>query len=111
MDNPNKPKRKDIIIAALTSVVITGALAFSYIQGSAAEVSESATPHYAVSTNIESDSQSNSEESVYICTGSHASKYHRHSNCRGLNNCKSEIKSVTRSTAQKQGHSACKICY
>lgn len=66
MDNQNKPKRKDIIIAALTSVVITGALAFSYIQSNAAEVSESATPNYTISTSIESDSQSNSEESVYI---------------------------------------------
>lgn len=43
---------------------------------------------------------------VYICTGKYAKKYHYKSNCRGLSNCKGEIKSVEYSTI-KNSRSLC----
>lgn len=53
----------------------------------------------------------NKESYVYICTGGYATKYHRYSKCKGLGNCKGEIKKVTESAAIKQGRTRCKICY
>jgi len=50
-------------------------------------------------------------EYVYICTGGYATKYHARPNCRGLNNCKGEVKKITKAQALKQGRTACKICY
>lgn len=48
---------------------------------------------------------------VYICTGKYAKVYHSKKNCRGLNNCKGEIKYITLDQAKDQGKRACKICY
>ena len=54
---------------------------------------------------------SQTSQAVYICTGAYAKTYHSKSNCRGMNACKGQIKKVTLSQAQKEGHRACKICY
>ena len=51
------------------------------------------------------------EETVYVCTGGSATKYHSRSNCRGLGKCKGKIVSMPISQAKKQGRTACKICY
>lgn len=51
------------------------------------------------------------EKDVYICTGKSSVAYHCDLNCKGLNNCKSGIKTVTLKKAKKIGRRACKICY
>ena len=50
------------------------------------------------------------ETTVLICTGKHATKYHK-KKCRGLKNCKAKIKEITLSKAREDGYKECKICY
>ena len=52
-----------------------------------------------------------SNTNVYICTGKSAYSYHNNRNCRGLNRCSSEIKSVSLDYAKSIGRSPCRICY
>lgn len=56
-------------------------------------------PHGGIKTN------------VYICTGKSAYSYHNNRNCRGLNRCSAEIKSVSLDYAKSIGRLPCKICY
>ena len=54
----------------------------------------------------------NKEKRVYICGGKYAKKFHSHSKCRGLNNCKASIyyyDSVKE--AQDAGYEYCRICW
>ena len=55
--------------------------------------------------------QKKAEEKVYICTGKSAKRYHRTSNCRGLNRCSGKIVSISKSAAEKGNRTPCKICY
>lgn len=48
---------------------------------------------------------------VFICTGPDAYSYHNNRNCRGLNKCSKEIKSVTSEYAKSKNRKPCKICY
>lgn len=51
-------------------------------------------------------------QTVYVCGGKYATKYHSRSNCSGLNNCKGGInKYDSQSNAKKSGYTACKICW
>lgn len=51
-------------------------------------------------------------QTVFVCGGKYAAKYHSYSNCSGLNNCKGGIyKYNSQSAASKAGYSACKICW
>ena len=54
---------------------------------------------------------SNSETYVYICTGKTAYAYHKTDDCRGLKNCKGEIKTVTLAQAQQLNRKPCGYCY
>ena len=45
---------------------------------------------------------------VYI---RYAKVYHSNKNCKGLDNCKGEVKLVSLETAKQQGKRACKLCY
>lgn len=63
-----------------------------------------------VSCGKDSNEQS-STQFVYICTGGSATKYHSYKSCKGLGNCKGEIKAVSISAATSQGRTACGICY
>ena len=40
-----------------------------------------------------------------------AQVYHSNKNCKGLDNCKGEVKLVSLETAKQQGKRACKLCY
>lgn len=51
------------------------------------------------------------QTTVYICNGKYATKYHAEEDCRGLNNCKSTISSITKEDAIKKGREECDICY
>ena len=53
----------------------------------------------------------NLEETVYICNGTYATKYHKTKTCGGLNNCKGTITSIDKSDAVKKGRTACLRCY
>lgn len=52
----------------------------------------------------------NASETVYICTGPKAKKYHKTSHCKGLNRCSGTIKSISIAEARKH-YSPCNICY
>lgn len=45
--------------------------------------------------------------SVYICVSRSATKYHYDKDCRGLKNCKHEVKKTTLSEAKKAGYTLC----
>ncbi|WP_330442017.1 hypothetical protein [Flavobacterium sp. C4GT6] len=47
------------------------------------------------------------ESDVYICTGKSSKRYHYNKNCRGLSNCKAEIKEVTLKEAKDKGRTLC----
>ncbi|ESU22824.1 hypothetical protein FEDK69T_17270 [Flavobacterium enshiense DK69] len=48
-----------------------------------------------------------SSANVYICVSPNAKKYHYNENCRGLSNCKHEIKKVSKSEALDKGLGLC----
>ncbi len=52
-----------------------------------------------------------SDANVYICTGPNAKRYHAYRDCRGLNACSADIKSVSVQKAKNMGLTPCKICY
>jgi hypothetical protein len=51
-------------------------------------------------------------QTVYICGGKYATKFHSTSKCSGLNNCKGGIyKYDSQEEAMDEGYSHCKICW
>lgn len=66
-----------------------------------------ATP---INVNANIDQSSHQSKTVYVCTVTYAKSYHAKKNCRGLGNCKGEIKSVTKEKAEEDGRKPCKIC-
>lgn len=50
------------------------------------------------------------DETVLICTGNYATKYHAYE-CHGLQKCKANIIEISKSKAEKKGYKPCKICY
>lgn len=51
-------------------------------------------------------------QKVYIYGGKYATKYHSHSNCSGLNNCKGGLYTYdSQNAASNAGFVACKICW
>lgn len=53
----------------------------------------------------------NVESSVYICTGQYAKAYHKNKNCRGLGNCRGDIKQVSIEETMRMGRIPCESCY
>lgn len=47
---------------------------------------------------------------VYICTGTHATKYHIDKNCKSLSNCKGRVVEMTKGEAVKRHRTPCKLC-
>ena len=47
---------------------------------------------------------------VVICDSPNAKKYHTSSSCRGLNNCKHQIVTVSKIEAQNRGLGCCGWC-
>ena len=58
-----------------------------------------------------SNNNVNGEPTVYVCTGSTASTYHKSNRCSGLNRCSGEIVPVSLSKAKQMGRRPCKKCY
>lgn len=63
------------------------------------------------SEQTKSASQKHKDNIVYVCTGAHATKYHKHKNCKGLRNCKGKVVAVSINDAVTDGRTPCKICY
>jgi len=55
----------------------------------------------------ENSSPANETKIYYICTGNSATKYHRKSDCIGLNNCSKDIIPTT----DVSGREKCNICF
>jgi hypothetical protein len=52
----------------------------------------------------------NIENVVYICTGRFSKKYHSTPDCKGLNNCKGDIREISEEKAIDKGRTPCKLC-
>lgn len=55
--------------------------------------------------------ESNTQQTVYICTGGSSTRYHATSKCRGLSRCGGKIIGVSKATAEDMGRTPCQICY
>ena len=53
----------------------------------------------------------NAEQTVYMCTGPQSKRFHKISQCRGLNSCSGDILEITISKAKSMGRTPCKWCY
>ena len=51
------------------------------------------------------------DEQVWVCTGSRSACYHRVEKCRGLMMCSSEVRLVPLKSAQILGRRQCSFCY
>jgi hypothetical protein len=47
------------------------------------------------------------DDQVYICNSTGAKKYHYKKNCRGLSNCKKEVKEISLEAAKDRGRTLC----
>lgn len=80
---------------------ILTALLIAFITSSFDSTHSDLKPHYQLSQN----------HVVYICKGPNSLRFHQNSNCRGLNNCTTQIYRVSTSEAKHLGRTHCKICY
>ncbi|MBS1686189.1 MAG: hypothetical protein JSS76_15705 [Bacteroidetes bacterium] len=48
---------------------------------------------------------------VYVCDSKGSVAYHNSKNCRGLQACKHEIKTISEAEATQLGRRRCQICY
>lgn len=62
------------------------------------------------SDDVKNENKGEQENTVWVCTGKGAKKYHSEK-CRGVKQCKSEIIKVSEAKAKKMGLTKCKICY
>ena len=74
------------------------------------ETSEISEP-IASNSLLDSDNNSAGMETVYICTGHSATRYHRTKSCSGLGNCNASIEEVSKSEAENKGRTQCGKCY
>ena len=49
------------------------------------------------------------KEKVFICTSNASKTYHLKKDCKGIKNCKSKIKKITKKKAENVGRLFCKI--
>ncbi len=54
---------------------------------------------------------STDQQTVYICKGPNSLRFHQNSNCRGLNNCTTQIYAISVSEAKNLSRTPCQICY
>lgn len=50
-------------------------------------------------------------ETVYVCTGPKAKRYHNDEWCIGLGSCSKTVVAMERAAAEKKGKTPCKVCY
>ncbi len=52
-----------------------------------------------------------SDNKVYICTGSKSKRFHRTSDCMGLSRCSGDIERISKDEAIELGRTECRWCY
>ncbi len=57
------------------------------------------------------ESISETQGKVYICTGKYAKAYHNRTTCKGMKACKGEIKIITLKRAKELNRHPCGYCY
>lgn len=62
-------------------------------------------------TDSPTTSRRKKEEKVFVCTGPQSKRYHKRSDCRGLQSCSKSIIRVTKSEAKEMGRTPCGYCY
>ena len=87
---------------ALTAGLCVAVLVFSM---AAQQCSRGDTDH-----DTASDTASDTVDSVYICTGPDARRYHFDEDCDGLFNCTGAIEKVAIEEAEDMGRTPCKLC-
>lgn len=92
----------------MKSKLLLALFALSTLTASSNRASDNAV---TISTTQAKEPQRKAEEKVYICTGKSAKRYHRTSNCRGLNRCGGNVVSISKSAAEKGNRTPCTICY
>lgn len=50
------------------------------------------------------------KETVFVCTGRYAKRYHYDNECQGLKSCKNEIIEMSKKEAEERGLTPCLIC-
>ena len=50
------------------------------------------------------------EHTVYVCTGSSATRYHISKSCKGLDSCNGDIASMSEDDAVSSGRTPCGLC-
>jgi hypothetical protein len=66
---------------------------------------------HSANTGFNPHIQFTQQQAVYICKGPNSLRFHHHSNCRGLNNCTTQIYTVSVSEAKNLSRTPCQICY
>ncbi|MBR5101875.1 MAG: hypothetical protein IK092_01980 [Muribaculaceae bacterium] len=69
------------------------------------EESEKAEPKRVLITSVQPD------DSVWVCNGSAAKRYHANDSCEGLLQCTKSIVPLTREEAEAKGRTWCQKCY
>lgn len=64
----------------------------------------------AANSNVSNETRT-SAETVFVCSGGHATRYHCDKNCFGLRNCKGDIIEMTETQALNMGRTRCRKCY
>lgn len=57
------------------------------------------------------ETKNRNKETVYYCKGSKAYAFHLYRDCRGLNQCKSDIVEMQQKAAQDSTRKRCKNCW
>ncbi len=50
------------------------------------------------------------KETVFVCTGRYAKRYHYDNECPGLNSCKSKKIEISKKGAEEKGLTPCRLC-
>ncbi len=100
-------------IKYLMSVVLIGAMfiLYSCTENSQAMPQLDSNRVYSTLSFSDEEVEATSDEEVYICTGPSSKRYHKTSDCMGLNSCSADIRCVTIGYAEELGRTPCKRCY
>jgi hypothetical protein len=90
--------KKIVLLAiAVLSAISVYSLQASHYESPQIELTQTFSPTYT--------------DTVYICTGKYATKYHATVSCKGLNNCRADVVPVSEKKISKAGRTPCRICW
>lgn len=50
-------------------------------------------------------------DKVYVCSSKTSTTYHKTQDCGGLKKCKAKVNEEDKAQAEKEGRTACKVCF